>query len=79
VVIVKNETNKLEASKSKGATYHDRLQIKEADLHELLVEQTQELQMARFYSMECQRAVETTMRQLEDIRYKLYRLWQEAP
>jgi len=79
VVIVKNETNKLEASKSKGATYHDRLQIKEADLHELLVEQTQELQMARIYSMECQTAVETTMRQLEDIRYKLYSLWQQAP
>lgn len=78
-MIVKNKTDKLEAAESKNFTYLERLQSKETDLHERLIEQTQDLQMARAYRTKCQTAVETTMRELEEVRYKLHRLWQQAP
>lgn len=36
------------------------------------------MKIARDYGAECQTAVETAMRQLEEVRHHLYRLWQQG-
>ena len=78
-VTINNGVDRSKTIESSSLTYIERLKKKEDVLHELLIGQTQELKIARDYGAECQTAVETTMRQLEEVRHHLYRLWQQAP
>jgi len=55
------------------------LQEREHQLHEKLVEQTQHLRLLRQEMDMYEAAIHQTMQDLEQIRHKLYQLWQQSP
>ena len=57
----------------------DQLRKKEHLLHEQLATQTRELQHAREKMSIYQTAVEETMTELQEVRHRLYQLWQQSP
>jgi chromosome segregation ATPase len=79
MMAIDNGTNKSESIENNSSSYVERLKKQEAMLHELLIEQTQALKIAHDHCTDCKTAVEATMRQLEEVRHHLYRLWQQAP
>ncbi len=60
-------------------TTAESLQEKEHQLHEKLVEQTQHLRLLRERMNQYEAAIAQTMQELEDIRSKLYQMWQRSP
>ncbi len=59
-------------------TTAESLQEKEHELHDKLVEQTQYLRMLRVQMSHYETAIAQTMKELEDIRKKLYQAWQHS-
>ncbi|MCA9973972.1 MAG: hypothetical protein KC425_27360 [Anaerolineales bacterium] len=57
----------------------ETLQEREQRLHDRLVEQTQQLRVAREQLAAFESAVELTMNQLQDVRRQLYQIWQQSP
>ncbi|MCA9936386.1 MAG: hypothetical protein KC415_20775 [Anaerolineales bacterium] len=54
------------------------LQEQEHQLHEKLVEQTQHLRLLRQEMETYEAAIHETMQELEQIRHKLYQVWQHS-
>ncbi|MBE2201504.1 MAG: hypothetical protein IAE79_23025 [Anaerolinea sp.] len=55
------------------------LREREHSLHERLVEQTHQLQLARERLAAYETAIQMTMSQLQDVRQQLYLMWQRSP